>query len=72
MARLRRDGVLLTVGKGFGTELEAVICVQHFLLAELGKVNRELQYVHHLPRINTTATTSTDTCVKEETHDEPA
>ena len=67
--------VPLCLGKGFATELEAVICVQQFLLAELEQVNRELQYTHHLPHTHTSATsasTSTDPCAQEEALDEPA
>ena len=43
-ARLRRNGILFTLGKGFETELEAVICVQQYLLAELEQVNSALQF----------------------------
>jgi hypothetical protein len=32
-ARLRRNVIILTIGKGFESELEAVICVQKCLLA---------------------------------------
>ena len=74
-ARLRRNGTLLCLGKGFATEMEAVICVQQFLLAELEQVNRELQYTHHLPHTHTSAASvsiSTDPCTQEEALDKPA
>jgi hypothetical protein len=52
-------------------ELNAVICVQQYLLAELEKVNSALQFPL-APYSNNTAHSVSDPCTKEETHDEHA
>ena len=70
-ARLRRNGILNTIGKGFESELEAVICVQKYLLVELEQVYSAIQSPL-VPYTNLTAPSATDPSAKAKAHDNQA
>jgi len=70
-ARLRRNGILNTIGKGFESELEAVICVQKYLLVELKQVYSAIQSPL-VPYTNLTAPSATDPSAKAKAHDNQA